>query len=69
MGCQRAYRCIEGQRRVFARASFSGASVSGQPLPNLIHPLSTTNFTTRHTPIPATLATRAPSIATERALY
>jgi hypothetical protein len=67
-----AYRGFQGSkvpRLVFARASFSGASVSGQPLPNLIHPLSATNSTTRHTPIRTTLATRAPFIATERALH
>ena len=65
-----AYRGFQGSkvpRLVFARAPFSGASVSGQPLPNVMHLLSTTNYTTRHTPIRTTLATRAPSIAAERA--
>jgi hypothetical protein len=60
---------IDDQGWGFARAFVSGAGVSGQPLPHLIHLPSTTNFTTRHTPIRFTLATRASSIVTERALY
>jgi len=67
-GCDVEGVLIDVQAWVFARAPFSGASVSGQPLPNLIHPLDPTNDTTRHTPILATLATRATLIATDRAL-